>query len=265
MNHLHRIWKAVPALVVLATVAASNTNASAEPKNVQKDQKEHHGSGGPLPGKPESPGVHGDHGRGKSNGDPDKSNSADTEGRHSQMTPEMKKRIDELRDKETKGTLSADEKTELTQLEQAHHPRQTAEQRKARIQELSQKQAAGKLTDAEKTEFDRAQNIQARHDGLEKQDAARAQNRKDRSRNSKRDALKEYPNLNKDANAVAEYQKHAERLAKLERAKELATADGRTDVATKTDALIAKENERHQAWVTKHATDVKPATQGAAQ
>jgi NAD-dependent DNA ligase len=93
----------------------------------------------------------------------------------------------------------------------------------------------------------------------------KAQTRPKRSRDSKRQALQEYPNLGDSAVAAAEYEKHANRLAQLERAKELALADQRTDVSQKVDTLMAQENKRHQNWLTQHPPTPQGNTEGTSQ
>jgi hypothetical protein len=173
------------------------------------------------------------------------------------------KRVAELKQKEGQGKLTPQEKQELERLQ--HPVRFTMEQRMARMTELEQKQAKGKLTAEEQTELDRGKQMRVRREAMEKRFAEMAQNRKNRARDAKRQALKEHPNLGKDANATAEYGKHAERLAKLERAKEVAAADQRTDVVTKIDALIAQENQRHQAWLAKNPAPTAAPSAGASQ
>jgi hypothetical protein len=177
----------------------------------------------------------------------------------------MKQRLAQLQQKDAQGTLTADERQELAGLSQSSGRHQNGTQRRARLADLKQKESAGTLTADEKTELNKAQQIQARHDALEKGATAKAQTRQDRSRDSKRQALKEYPSLGQNADATAEYQKHAERLAMLERAKDLATADQRTDSMQKIDTLIAQENQRHQTWLTQHPPTTQGSSQGAAQ
>jgi len=49
-----------------------------------------------------------------------------------------------------------------------------------------------------------------------------------------------------------ELRRHAERLARLERIKVVAEIEKDKDNAEKADKLIAKENERHEKWMTKN-------------
>jgi hypothetical protein len=130
--------------------------------------------------------------------------------------------------------------------------RPSPEQRKARLAELKQKESTGKLTQEEKAELERMERVQAAHEALANRAKEMAENRKNRSRDAKRQALKEFPKLEQDAAATAEYKKHAERLAKLDRAKELASADQNNDTVQKIDALITQENQRHQTWLANH-------------
>jgi hypothetical protein len=164
-----------------------------------------------------------------------------------------KKHMDELLQKEKENKLTEDEKKELQQLKQdrPHHDHGLhGAKRKARIEELKQK--GDKLTDDEKKELEKAEKAQARHEEVDKKLKEKAETRKLRLRDAKRQALKDAPTVGKDAAVTAEYKKHAERLAKLERAKELASADENTDAVQRVDSLIAKENARHQSWMGKH-------------
>jgi hypothetical protein len=164
----------------------------------------------------------------------------------------MKQRFDELTQKEKAGTLSEDEKKELARMKEMQAHRQTRQQRQARLAELKQKESTGTLTAEEKAELEKLQQVQTRYEAVEKHARERAATRQQRSRDAKRQALKEYPGLQTDAQAKAEYQKHAERLAKLERAKELATASQNNDQLAKIEKLTAQENQRHQTWITNH-------------
>jgi hypothetical protein len=182
------------------------------------------------------------------------------EPRHHSQAPEaVQKRIEELKQKGNK--LSADERRELERLSRPMPGRRTGHARKARLAELEEKESAGKLGAEEKLELERVRKIEARHDELQKRKDSQLKDRKSRSREAKRRALAETPNLDRNAPALAEYRKHAERLAKLERAKELAAADENSEMVQKLDTLIAKENQRHQAWLAKNPAP--KATQGA--
>jgi hypothetical protein len=48
-----------------------------------------------------------------------------------------------------------------------------------------------------------------------------------------------------------EWRKHAQRIAKLRRIRELAAAADDSATAVRADSLIAKENERHEHWIDK--------------
>ena len=182
---------------------------------------------------------------------------------HGGMPPGLQKKVDELKQKEAAGTLTDDEKKELARLSQFHQRRQSREERQARLTELKQKETAGNLSDAEKQELDKVQQIQARHEEMDKRAKERAESRKQRSRDAKRQALKEAPKVATDGAATAEYKKHAERLAKLERAKELASADQNADAVTKIEGLITQETQRHQAWLAKQTAAANATSQGA--
>jgi hypothetical protein len=78
-----------------------------------------------------------------------------------------------------------------------------------------------------------------------------------------RDKLKATLRGPMDVPTKQELRRHAERLARLERIKQLAEADKDTATVDKATALIAKENARHDTWLSKHggsATAPTPAT-----
>jgi hypothetical protein len=208
----------------------------------------------PYPGGPDGPGGKqgpGKQGPGKHKGRPGHAGppvGSAAPGAHG-------RRVAELKQKEADGTLTDEEKAELEQLKQRRQGKAARRaQRRARLAELKQKQADGKLTDEEKKELEKIQQVQQRHQELMRKRGAKAKSRIVRRRAAKRKALKECPRLrNKDQAALAEYGKHGQRMAKLERAREVAQAEGRNELVARIDKLIAKEKERHQSWVAKHA------------
>lgn len=268
MNHLrlsflHQTRRRSTLFGVLAAAIAlaGVTDAFAEGKG-PKDQKGQHESGKPGDGKAK------DHKPGMDHGKPDHRGPGGAPGmdrRDGETREAGKKHFDELKQKEKDGKLTSDEKTELEKLKEHHdHGRHLgAVKRKARLEELKQK--GDTLTDDEKAELEKLKKVQSRHDDVDKKAAERAESRKVRSREAKRQALKDAPNVGKDAAATAEYKKHAERLAKLERAKELATADENKEVVQKVDALLAQETQRHQNWVMKNQSRVQSGSQGASK
>lgn len=52
-----------------------------------------------------------------------------------------------------------------------------------------------------------------------------------------------------------ELRRHAERIARLDRIKSVATTEKDNDAVERATKLIAKENERHDKWMSKHVTD----------
>lgn len=270
-----RLWTLLGFAAVTMAVASASS-AIAAPGDESKDRSGPHQGKGPPPGASKG-GLREQFGGGKPDGKPgdegkklghDHKGAAGAPGAygHHGVGPEvLKKRLEELSKKEAAGTLTDADKKELERLKQFHQRRLTREERKARLNELREKESAGKLTPDEKAELGKVQEIQARHEALEQAAKAREENRKQRVRDAKRHALKEFPKLTQDAAATAEYRKHAERLAKLERAKELASADKNSDVVTRIEALLSREKQRHQAWLTKHQPAAQGANQGANQ
>jgi hypothetical protein len=130
--------------------------------------------------------------------------------------------------------------------------------RKQRMAELEEKEKAGGLTDEEKGELEKTRKIQGRFDALRKKHEERAKDRAKRRRASKREAMKHFPGFRKHPKAHHEFQKHARRLARLERAREVADASGKDDLVARIDKLIEKENARHEKWLEHHQTDKQP-------
>jgi hypothetical protein len=279
MNHQRSIltltaarnhFKVVLGLAAVAMALASVMSAAAAPGGP-------HDAKGPPPGAHKAGGIREQFGGGKRGPDGKRPDHEHGPGHgmagapgfngphHDAMPPGLQKKLEELKQKEAAGKLTDDEKKELARLTQFQEHRKSREERKARLAELKQKETDGKLTDDEKKELEKAKQIQARHDELDKRDRDRAETRRQRAREAKRQALKESPKVANDAATTAEYKKYAERLAKLERAKELATADQNTDAVSKIDKLIAQETQRHQAWLAKQRAATNAASQGAQQ
>lgn len=246
------------------------TDASAEPKPGAKEGKDAKGQHEARKGPPgDKAGPRDERGRGGPEGKPDREHGmrphegaagAPGRGSHGPDLKAIGQRLNELTQKEAAGKLTPDEKAELARLK--HHPgRHFGILRKGLIAELEAKEKAGKLTDEEKSKLEKARKIEERHEAMKKAFEKKAEDRKERVREARRKALSEFPKLSENAMAVAEYKKHAERLAKLERAKGLAQADENSEMAQKIDKLIASEKQRHQAWLSKNQSKA----QGAAQ
>lgn len=259
-SHQSRRRSTLFGVLAMAVALAGASDASAEGKG-PKDQKGQHEPGKPGEGKApgQKPGM--DHG--KSDRAQHVGGAPGMERRDGEKPGADKKHFDELSQKEKDGKLTSDEKKELEALKQHHdHGRHLgAVKRKARLEELTQK--GDKLTDDEKAELEKLKKVQSRHEDVDKKAAEKAESRKTRSREAKRQALKDAPNVGKDTEATAEYKKHAERLAKLERARELAVADEDNEKVQKVDSLMTQEKQRHQNWVAKNQSRVQAASQGA--
>lgn len=250
------------------------TDASAEPKAGAKERKDAKGQQEARKGPPgDKAGPRDERGRGGPEGKPDREHGmhpwmhphagaagAPGWGGHGHDLKAIGQRLKELTDKEAAGKLTADEKAELARLKQ-HPGRHFGILRRGLIAELEAKEKAGKLTDEEKSKLEKARKLEEKHEAMKKAFEQKAEDRKERVREARRKALSEFPKLSENAVAVAEYKKHAERLAKLERAKGLAEADENSEMAQKIDKLIATEKQRHQAWLSKNQSKA----QGAAQ
>lgn len=177
------------------------------------------------------------------------------------------KRFAELEAKEKAGTLTDEEKAELEKIRSFHAKHQARrEARRARFAELQEKEKAGTLTDEEKAELEKITQIRERFTALQKKHIQRMRDRKERRRENRRKLLKAFPSLVHNPEAHEEFVKHARRVAKLERAREVAEAGGRDELLTRIDKLLEKENARHDDWLAKRKGDVdkgaKPAEGG---
>ncbi len=180
------------------------------------------------------------------------------------------KRVAELKKKQKEGTLNVEEEEELAQMKQRRRGKGPRAARTARITELEKKKADGKLSDEEAQELAKLQKINERHKELKQKHAKRNQDRAERRRASKRMALGQFRDIDKDQEALAAFGKHGQRMAKLERAREVAEAEGRDELVKRIDQLLEKEKARHQKWVEKHkakkeAKEAQKAQKGGAE
>jgi hypothetical protein len=65
-------------------------------------------------------------------------------------------------------------------------------------------------------------------------------------------ALAAFPTVSVDPAAQQEFDQHAQRIARLERLREVAEADARDDLFARIDGIVQRENQRHDAWVAAH-------------
>jgi len=89
--------------------------------------------------------------------------------------------------------------------------------------------------------------------------------RKAKERDAQRQKLQAVMKTPMDDGVRAELKRNAERVARLERIKAVAHAEKDTATVEKTTALIGKENDRHDRWMTKHlATATAPGAMAPA-
>ena len=126
---------------------------------------------------------------------------------------------------------------------------QKAQARQEKLEELKAKEAAGTLSSEEKTKLEKLRRLEERHEKLDQRVSDRRDSRDQRARQSRAAASRAAPNAAQTPATREEFTKHAERLAKLERARDLAEADERDDLVLRVDKLIAQENARHEKWL----------------
>jgi hypothetical protein len=76
--------------------------------------------------------------------------------------------------------------------------------------------------------------------------------RKAKEHDAQREKLKATLKGPMDSSMRDELRRHAERLARLERIRMVAHTEKDTGTVDKVTSLVAKENARHDAWMTKH-------------
>jgi hypothetical protein len=98
-----------------------------------------------------------------------------------------------------------------------------------------------------------------RHKRLLERIEERRKNRGERGK-SEREELRHKLGASLENQAVQqELRRHAEAVARLERIKEIADADGKTDLSARATAVLAKENARHEKRLATLAASAAPA------
>jgi hypothetical protein len=111
--------------------------------------------------------------------------------------------------------------------------------------------AGGKFSPEEKEAFEHLKTErQKRYTDLAKADADREHDRTARRIAAQRAAIAHYRAT--DPAFKQEFQRDAEIMAQLTRAREVAQAESRDDAVVRIDRLIQKEKDRHDKWVAAH-------------
>lgn len=218
------------------------------------------GPGGPMPGKrigePRAKGQAGKPGN-KGNKGNKGPKGRKGKGRKRGMGNKAAARRMELQAKKLEGKLTKEETEELEGLWQRRFERaKRPGPHRERFLELIEKEKEGKLTEEEKEDLKQVLKIRQRHRRLMQRDARRDKSRKNRIRKARRQLLAKMPGLQKNEQARAELKKHAMREAMLERARDIARAEGLTKLIARADKLIAQENTRHDKWMSAHLAQV---------
>ncbi len=253
----HRVefpWRGLVGALGVAFAITVAPCAGAQPKG-EHGPKDH-----PRPAAAGKSEAHAEHGHGKPD-HPDMRGAREHEHEHEHDGAQdagvahgprdaVRLRLEEL---EKKGdALTPDEQQELAKLRENRH-RMPWAARRARYADLKSRQDAGTLSAAEQGELQQLQVFENRRASLESTEKANAENRQKRAREAKRAALHENPSVGKDPATTAEFKKHAERMAKLERAATIASTESDDELLKKVNELIGKEQQRHGAWLAKHA------------
>jgi bacterioferritin (cytochrome b1) len=108
--------------------------------------------------------------------------------------------------------------------------------------------AADKAADKAEKAGEKADKAEAKANSAE----ARA-DRKAKQHDAQREKLKSMLKGPMDEALKQELRRHAERVAKLERIQSVATTEKDKTSDEKATKLLAKENERHEKWMSKHS------------
>jgi hypothetical protein len=129
-----------------------------------------------------------------------------------------------------------------------------------RARELRDKEKSGELSDAEKEELAkikeaieaRRAELRAKHkEHIERHRAEQSPEKlRERRREARRAFLKKYGKIHSRREVNTELGMHARRMARLERAKYLATIEERVQLLETIDELVEREQARHEKRMT---------------
>ena len=120
-----------------------------------------------------------------------------------------------------------------------------------RYRELQQ-QKREKMNDNDRRELSELEARQKRIDEMKRRDAERDRDRAERIRKAHQAQAAQFKSP-PSAASLEEYRRYAQRKAALQRAKEIADAEGRTDASARAASLLSLEEQRHSVWVGAHA------------
>jgi len=144
---------------------------------------------------------------------------------------------------------------ETRRAQEAHHADEHAKpgaHHDWNLRDLEHKEkSGGKLSAEEKEAFERLKaERQKRYADLAKADADRDRDRTKRRAETQKAAVAHYRAT--DPAFKQEFQRDAEIVAQLSRAREVAQAEGRDDAVARVDKMLQKEKDRHAQWLTAH-------------
>ena len=108
------------------------------------------------------------------------------------------------------------------------------------------------LAEKDRRELSELEARQRRLDEMRRRDAERDRDRAERIRRAHAEQAARFRAPPSPA-MQEEYRRYAQRKAALQRAKEIADAEGRVDVSARASNLLAAEEQRHAAWISVHA------------
>jgi hypothetical protein len=173
----------------------------------------------------------------------------DAKGKAGDAKGKAAEKLDEVAEKIADKKEEMDEKREgvgdkLAELRAEH------EKSLERHKELAEKKANGKLSEAEETELEELAKAETEREGrrkaLEERRAKQKDTWKERRREARRKVLAAHPNIEASAELRAALKVHAKRMARLQRAKAVAEAEGRDELAERVAQLTEREVTRHE-------------------
>jgi hypothetical protein len=123
-----------------------------------------------------------------------------------------------------------------------------------KLADLEAREKAGaKFSAEEKAAYERLKvEREKRRKDLAEADAKKEQDREARRLEAQRQLLARYRTAATDPAIREEFQRDAQIMAQLKRARDVAQTEGRDDAVTRVDSLIQKETARHTAWLAAH-------------
>lgn len=167
--------------------------------------------------------------------------------RREERKEERKERKEERKERKEERKENREERKETRK-----DLKEQRKEKRQQFEDLEAKEKAGTLTDDEKAELEKLRAnhklIKDRHDRLAARHEKLKTTQQARRRAARRQALRKWGRDHLGKKPVRdELSKHALRMARLNRLREISQAEGNTDATTRINQLISAERKRHLA------------------